>query len=752
MHRLATQPGGWQPHNDGVIIVEQDPAPLVVMTAADTEIQALSLALKTLPETFPAIRVVNLLDLQQQLSIDSYADSVLAQAQGIMIRVLGGKSYWSYGLEVLKQVVATQGSQLIVMPGDDQPDWDLISHSTVGLPLVNQLWQYFIEGGTANLTQALCLMANQILGTTYTITPPQTLPKVGIWQDWQDLLETEPIKTEPIKGLQVGILVYRAHIIAGNVAPIHALCQALVRYHLQPLCLYTYSLREPELPHILLQYQGQLGVLLNTTSFSLAKLDDDTPDLDLWRQLDVPILQVILNTGSQEQWQQSAQGLSPRDLAINIALPEVDGRIITRAISHKGRQSADLRLQTQVITYQPDLDRIQFVAALAYNWVQLRLTPASQRRIGLMLANYPNRDGRLANGVGLDTPASCVNILKALALAGYKLGPIYPQTSTDLMEQLTSGITNDPMNQMPRSVQQSLEPDIYQHYFSTLPESVQTAICDRWGDLPTTPIPIPGLQLGHCFVGIQPSRGYDLDPSLSYHAPDLVPPHAYLAFYIWLRHCFGLHALVHVGKHGNLEWLPGKATALSDQCYPEICLGPVPHFYPFIVNDPGEGSQAKRRSQAVIIDHLTPPLTRSHLYGPLQQLENLLDEYAEAQTLDPKRAQQITHRISALVDQHHLTFDWSTDQSSQANQNFEAMLLYLDGYLCELKEAQIRDGLHILGSRPQGDQAVQLLQALARYPGYHQLGLTQAIAQDWGLTFDPVTTDVKNQLHPVDLE
>jgi cobaltochelatase CobN len=486
--------------------------------------------------------------------------------------------------------------------------------------------------------------------------------------------------------------------------------------------------------------------LLNTTSFSLAKLDTETPQLELWKSLDVPVLQVILSGGTVEQWDSQFQGLTPRDTAMNVALPEVDGRIISRAVSFKSVQTRNPLLETDVVVYEFVRDRIEFVADLAASWVQLRQTPPTNRRIALILANYPTRDGRLANGVGLDTPASCIGILKALEEAGYRLSDI-PQTGDELIQRLSAGVTNDPEGWELRSVRQQLSLEEYQQYFETLPSEVQKGISDRWsvvsgstmdnGQRTTDKFPIPGIQLGNVFVGIQPARGYDIDPSLNYHAPDLEPPHAYLAFYYWLRQHFGAQAVVHVGKHGNLEWLPGKSVALSANCYPEVALGAMPHLYPFIVNDPGEGSQAKRRAQAVIIDHLTPPMTRAELYGPLQQLEGLIDEYYEAQSLDPSRLPVIRDRITQLVVQEQL----HRDLGIEVEASVEEFLTRADGYLCELKEAQIRDGLHIFGQCPQGRQLRDLIVAIARYPGNGRLGLTRALAEDRGWDFDPLTAD-----------
>ncbi|WP_009633966.1 cobaltochelatase subunit CobN [Synechocystis sp. PCC 7509] len=721
MHRISATPGGWNPQSEGVIFLEQTPAPIILLTAADTDIQTIAAAVSNLPVGFPALRVANLLQLQQQLTIDTYAEEVLEKAEVIILRLLGGSAYWSYGLEVVRETVQKTGAALIVIPGDDRTDPELITYSNVSLAIVNQLWRYFTEGGVENIIHALEFVCDRTLNYNYNPPPPQNVPRVGLY----------PHKAIS-DALKVGILFYRAHYLAGNTLPIEALCQALSARNLQAIPIFVSSLRDLEVQAELLEYLQDVDLLLNTTSFSLARLETETPQLDLWEKLDIPVLQAIFSSGTAESWESQLQGLSPRDLAMNVALPEVDGRIITRAISFKGVEAQNPDLETDVVVYQPKCDRIDFVADLAAKWVCLRNSPPKERKIALILANYPNRDGRLANGVGLDTPASCIEILKALQTEGYEVKDL-PVDSDELMQLLVSGVTNDPEGRELRKVRQSLGKAEYEEYFASLPEAVKKGICDRWGNIKDN-FAISGVQLGNVFVGIQPSRGYDKDPSLNYHAPDLEPTHDYLAFYYWVREVFGAQAIVHVGKHGNLEWLPGKSIALSKDCYPEVALGAMPHFYPFIVNDPGEGSQAKRRAQAVILDHLTPPMTRAELYGGLQQLEGLVDEYYEAQGLDPVRVPILRDRIMQLVTQENLAVDTSTELSS--------ILTYLDSYLCELKEAQIRDGLHIFGQCPQGRQLIDLVVAISRQPSNGRIGLTSAIATDWGLDFAPLTTDL----------
>ncbi|MGK7917468.1 MAG: cobaltochelatase subunit CobN, partial [Prochloraceae cyanobacterium] len=424
MHRIAAMPGGWDPNSSGVIFIEQTPAPIVVLTAADTDIQTLAASVSCLPDDFPAIRAVNILQLQQQLSIDNYAEKVLSQAKVIVLRLLGGRSYWSYGLEVVKEIAEYSQAALFVLPGDDRPDPDLIDHSTVSLAAVNQLWRYFLEGGIENALNSLKFIADLCLGKSYDPAPPKSVPKVGIytgkWQEKESLTQEIDFRSQYLdffsnKGrkspqIKVGLLFYRAHYLAGNTLPIDLICQALIKRNLEPLPIFISSLRDREVQAELLAYfQPQqatpIEIIINTTSFSLAKINNFQQP-DLWQQLDVPVLQVILSSSSVEQWRSSFQGLTPRDAAMNVALPEVDGRIITRAVSFKSVKTWNQALETDVVVYQPLSDRIDFVADLAANWLRLKQTPPATRKIALILANYPNRDGRLANGVGLDTPAS----------------------------------------------------------------------------------------------------------------------------------------------------------------------------------------------------------------------------------------------------------------------------------------------------------------------------------------------------------
>ena len=731
MHRIAPQAGGWTADTEGVIIIDQNPAPIVLLTMADTDIQTLAAAIDHLPDNFPAIRALNLSQLQQQYSIDNYGDKVLSQARVIILRLLGGRGSWSYGLEVVKEIVEETGATLFVLPGEDKPDLELMSHSTASLTTVNQLWCYFTEAGIDNWINAAKFIAHTCLHLDYPPFPPRVVPRLGIYS--QITLSQPQART--------WILFYRSHYLAGNTKAIDALISAFTQRNIETVPIFLSSLREIEVQEELLTLFSHHppDLILDTTSFSIQR-PEDKQNHHFWQSLNKPIFQVILSSSSLEAYQQGYQGLSPRDVAMNIALPEMDGKIITRAISFKSVLTRHPKLETEIVIYQPLPHRVDFVADLTANYCQLSSLPNSQKKIALIFPNYPNKDGRIANGVGLDTPASGLEILRALQTQGYTLTDL-PDHSDELMRLLISGITNDLETRELKPIYQSLSLEAYLDYFSSLPPDNQSALLDRWG-YPDKDFPIPGIQLGNVFIGIQPSRGYDLDPTLNYHSPDLEPTHSYLAFYHWLRQEFQVTAVINLGKHGNLEWLPGKSLALSPHCYPEIAFSSLPNFYPFIVNDPGEGSSAKRRSQAVIIDHLTPPMTRAELYGDWEKLESLIDEYYQAESLDPSRLALIRERINDLVAKTNLDRELGTISRSErvaTSASFGQFLTVVDGYLCELKEAQIRDGLHIFGQCPQGQQLIDLIQSIARSPSPDRPGLTRSIALDLHLDCDPLT-------------
>ncbi len=823
MHLLLAQQGTIS-DGDEAIDLGQSPGDILFLSAADTELAAIAAAHGG--GAGYSLRLASLMSLKHPMSVDTYVERTARHAKLIIVRALGGASYFHYALEALHAAAARSGALIAVLPGDSKPDAGLTPFSNVALEDLNALWAYLIEGGDANARGFLAYAAAMLSGEEKP-APSAPLMKAGIWwpgrglvgvEEWKELAGSvfapagrrcptgqmrgasdarseqqehdadvcgvapssdpsghrpgssrgsRPVLRTPDgeKGRSlptVAIAFYRALVQSGETRPVEALIEALQAQGLRPLPVFAYSLKDPVSKSILESIFAELkpDVVINTTGFAVSAPGADREPTVLEAN-DAVVLQAIFSASSREAWAGSSQGLSARDLGMNVALPEVDGRVLSRAVSFKAAARYDADVEANIVSSEPDGGRMAYVAALAANWARLRQRPVSERRIALVMANYPNRDGRLGNGVGLDTPAGTIEVMRAMAQAGYPLADI-PADGDALMRHLMAGPTNSGFDG--KVVRETLSLSRYKGFFASLPNQIQDEVTARWGDPEADPylregaFALPFARFGGLLVGIQPARGYNIDPKESYHSPDLVPPHGYFAFYAFLREEFGADAIIHMGKHGNLEWLPGKALALSQACYPEAILGPLPHLYPFIVNDPGEGTQAKRRTAAVIIDHLTPPLTRAESYGPLKDLEALVDEYYEASGGDPRRIRLLSRQILELVADIGLDRDAGITKGESEGE----ALKKLDAYLCDLKEMQIRDGLHVFGVSPEGRLLTDLTVALARVPrGLGEGGdasLQRAIAGDvlqnpsptpplWGgvgegSSFDPLDCDM----------
>ena len=748
MHRLAAIPGAFE-EDGAVAYVEQPAAPVLLLSSADTDLVAIASLLEREPHLLgTALRALNLAALAHPAVIDHYLQHSVARAHLVVVRLLGGRGHWSYGLDRLGQWAAgAPGRHLLVLAGTPEEDRALAGLGTVSPPLAVALAACLREGGAANLRLLLASLNSLLQGQEPEPPEPHTAPDPH-QHDWRD---------DP--GARVGVILYRSLRQAGDLALVEACLDALRQQGLCPRALWVSSLREAAIQRGVgdLLAREDVQAVICGTGFASVQFEDAGLGSPLWERLGVPVLQLLMSGRPRAAWQASSIGLGPTDLCLQVALPELDGRIITRVGSFKESDRASAQLATALPRQQPDRERLAWIAELTARWVALRQTAAGERRVALVLANYPTRNSRLANGVGLDTPASVALMLGWLAEAGYAVGAVeaLPRDGQALIQRLLAGRSNDaesahlpPLDVLPLST--------YQRWYDGLPLAGRQRLEAVWGappqdgglepmgPPPAEPgFPIRGLRFGRVVVLIQPERGYARDPSLSYHSPDLPPTHAYLAQYLWLRESFASQVVVHVGKHGNLEWLPGKGVGLSDQCFPDWALGPLPHLYPFIVNDPGEGSQAKRRAQAVILDHLTPPLGRAGLHGDLLRLEAQLDEYWEARQLGGQRADLLRDQLEQQLRSLALT---PTAQGSDLESRLEAV----DGYLCELKEAQIRLGLHTFGTLPPPGKLAELLLCLARAPQAGQPGLTQALAMDLGLDLDPWGDGEEAPLSPED--
>ena len=775
MHLLRIEQSGELYADGEAIDLGQTPAPIVILTAADSEISLLSAAVRQSGRGAEAVRIANLLSLSHPYSVDLYAKDVLAHAKMIVVRLLGGVSYWAYGVEQVSALAKQHHIPLAFLSGDGKPDPDLDAHSTLPPADLARLNAYLTEGGIGNANGFLDALDDRINGTDQALPPQPFLPAGLYWPGrsacaishvqsaWQEAGLTEA----PV----AAIVFYRALMQAGDTAPVDAMITALINRGLAPLPLFVASLKDgfsAELLADLLPDQ-EVQVILNMTSFAVSDPHRDAADDGIspgpFGVVNAPVLQVMLASNTIENWQQGTAGLNPRDLAMHVVLPELDGRITSRAVGFKAPPVRDDLTQAMVTGYQAHDGRADYVAQLAAAWQHLKATPRAEKRLGVVMANYPNKDSRLANGVGLDTPASAAHILSRLGQESFDIGNA-PLSGEGIIEKMLTAPSNTGFQD--RQVEVWFSLNEYRQHYAALPLSLREKIEARWGAPEQDPMvgqdpiaepektglafALPVRIYGHIAVAVQPARGYNIDPKSTYHSPDLPPPHHYLAFYFWLRHGFAAHAVIHLGKHGNLEWLPGKALALDDDCFPDAILGPMPHFYPFIVNDPGEGAQAKRRTAGVILDHLTPPMTLADSHGVMAELETQMDEYYEAAGLDSRRSDALMQAILMTADRAGIADDCGIAPEDGDDEK----LLKLDNFLCDLKEMQIRDGLHIYGQSPSDRLRCDLLTAILRIPrgdgAAAKASILRALAKDLNLTDQQRTDQLETGFDPLTAE
>ncbi|CAJ1503971.1 cobaltochelatase subunit CobN [[Mycobacterium] burgundiense] len=646
--------------------------------------------------------------------------ALLAGVDIAVVRILGGYRAWEDGINA----VVASGVPTVAISGEQTPDADLMGHSTVPAGIAVQAHVYLAEGGVDNIASLHAFLSDTVLMTGVGFDPPVTTPT------WGELDRAATAAAVDESAPTVAVLYYRAQQLAGNTAYVDALCTALENAGARPLPLYCASLRtaEPELLERLRAADSMVVTVLAAggarPATAAAGGDDESWNVEHLAALDITILQGLCLTSSRAQWEANDDGMSPLDVATQVAVPEFDGRIVTVPFSFKEIDDDGL------ISYVADPERCARVAGLAVRQARLRHIPAAEKKLALVFSAYPTKHARIGNAVGLDTPASAVALLRALREAGYQIGEVPGVDNGDgdalvhaLIERggqdpdwLTTGQLEGNPIRLPASR--------YRQWFDTLPTDFTDAVVKHWGPPPGDvfvdrsqdpdgEIVIAAMQAGNVVILVQPPRGFGENPVAIYHDPDLPPSHHYLAAYRWIDTGFGADAVVHIGKHGNLEWLPGKTLGMSASCGADAALGDLPLIYPFLVNDPGEGTQAKRRAHAVLVDHLIPPMARAETYGDIARLEQLLDEHANVSALDPGKLPAIRQQIWTLMRAAKMDHDLGLEDRPDED-SFDDMLLHVDGWLCEIKDVQIRDGLHILGQKPTGEAELDLVLAILR--------------------------------------
>ncbi len=699
MHLLATSVAKLD-EADAAVDLEQSPADVVVLSFADSDLSALAAAWQSDAEMLPALRLASLKKLKHPMSVDLYVERVIAHARMVIVRCLGGFEYWRYGLEIIASIARSKGILFAALPGDDRPDPRLVEISTVTTQTLSRLDRFFRQGGPENLRHALGYVGS-LLGRDISWTEAMPIgPAVGFSADGHTVPLPDLLSAVDKRPVAL-VLFYKASLLAADTAPIRALMAALEAENLAPVAVAVSSLKDPAAAEVLepLIAARRPAIILNATAFSALR-EDGTTILDA---ADVPVLQVVLASNSQEAWASSSRGLSPSDLAMNVVLPELDGRLLSRAISFKTEDDFDPRIEFASVRHRPCPDRIEFVARQAACWVKLGRTPRAERRLALVLSDYPARAGRAGYAVGLDTAESVVQIVKLLHAEGYDVGEA--RLCAADVERLLSG----------ECASLDIAVNTYASWLQAFPPSLQNEVENSWGasTAENDAFSFPVLKAGKLLVFLQPDRGSAHDRKAGYHDTSVPPRHAYVALYTWLREQAKIDALIHLGTHGTLEWLPGKALALSAECWPEAVTGPLPVIYPFIVNNPGEAVQAKRRLSAVTIGHLTPPLSAAGLHGATAELEALVEEYAEAGGLDRRRLDLLE---GAIID-----CAWTSGLAAECDllrdEPARDAIVKLDARLCDIKELSIRDRLHVFGRAPTDDAQSSLVEAIVAAAG-----------------------------------
>ncbi len=716
----------------------QTPGDVVVMSFADSDLAALAAAWSAERELLPSVRLAHLRDLRHPMSVDLWIERAGAHAKVILVRLIGGLDWWRYGVERLAATARERGIALALLPGEDRDDPRLAEASTLPPEELGILLHFFREGGRENLRALLRRLARHA-GARLEVPEPQPLPRLAGYLPGVGAVGLERLVASLPPGRKVvPVVFYRALLLAADTAAIDALCEALAARGLAPAPLVITSLKEPAAAAFVRDALARLApaAIITTTAFAAGGEAGESTPLD---GPGVPVFQAVLATTKRAAWRDSPHGLGAADLAMHVVLPELDGRVLAGAVAFKDALPALDGLAFVAFANRPEPDRIAAVADRVAALVHLSTTARADRRIAMLMPDYPGAPGRAGYAVGLDVPASVVALLADLRAAGYGVDDA-PETSKALLDALAKSVASVGWVERSETHHEPIEGALdgfrkssthptgdadwsaavlplrdYVRLLAEHPPALQARLREAWGEPADDPDLRDGAfcfracRFGHITVALPPDRGRAVDRRADYHDATLPPRHALFAFALWLRHVMKADALVHMGAHGTLEWLPGKAVALTQACFPEAMVGPLPVFYPFIVNNPGEAAQAKRRIAAVTIGHLPPPLVAAGLGADARDLERLVDEYAQADGLDRRRRERLAGLIVETARRSGLGREAGIDVEAEADE----VLRGIDAWLCDLKDLAVKDGLHVYGRMPAAHGADPSWQASA---------------------------------------
>ena len=678
------------------IDLRQAPGDIVILSFADSDLSALAAGWRAQRDVLPKLRLANLRDLRHPLSVDLWVDSVARYAKVVVVRLLGGLEWWRYGVARLSSVARESSIALALLPGEDRDDPRLTEASTLPAHELHTLLHFFREGGQENLAALLRQLA-RYCGSPIDICEPRPVARMAGYIPGEGAVDLDRLAAFcPPERPCIPIIFYRAMLLAADTAAIDALARALTERELAPAPLVVPSLKDRAAAEFVRAAVARLkpAAIVTATGFSAAAAAGASTPFD---HTNAPVLQAVIATTRRSAWSQSPRGLGPADLAMHVVLPEIDGRVLQGVIAFKEPLPTDDDLWFTAFGSLPELDRVAILADRITALVKLRVKPRAERRVAVLLPDYPGAAGRAGYAVGLDVPASMVALLSDLQNADYDVAGA-PRSSRALLDALLNP-----------SIDAALPLDQYRELAGAFPLDARKRVQDAWGDVEHDSDVRDGAfyfrarTFGNVVVAFPPDRGRSSDRRTTYHDTTLPPRHALLAFALWLRHVAKVDALIHMGAHGTLEWLPGKAVALTASCFPELMVGCLPVIYPFIVSNPGEAAQAKRRIAALTIGHLPPPLVQGELAGEARDLERLVDEYAQADGLDRRRRERLARLILEQAERTGI----AVEARVQPDAIPDDALRRIDAWLCDLKEIAIKDGLHVYGREPAnvGDAA-----------------------------------------------
>ncbi|MEB2847520.1 cobaltochelatase subunit CobN [Rhizobiales bacterium RZME27] len=684
MHILATTSSSLDDLIEPVDL-DQTPGDVVVLSFTDSDLNGIASAWATGGDRMPSLRLANISELRHPMSVDLWIDKVARHAKLILVRILGGHNRWPYGADELARMARARGIVLIMLPGEcSERDERLAAGATVSAEELERLLSYFREGGPQNLKFLATRLIGLARGETADTANAVSVPKAGFYHPGFGVEDNPGSFLASMPGAAiVPILFYRSMLLASDVAPIDALFDALRAKNILAVPVFVAGLKDKASLAFAETAMNSLkpSVIITATAFA-SGTDDERKTL--FDRLGVPVMQVIVATTRRNAWLENRRGLGPADLAMHVVLPELDGRILAGAISFKDARDEDA-LGFAGLINRPEPDRLEQVAGRIAGLLRLQRAEREDRRIVILIPDYPGAPGRTGYAVGLDVPQSVLEMLSHLRDAGYDVQNI-PTNARDLLQLLDDGGEHCPLQQ-------------YRAFFDALPMDARASVTATWGGpeddegLRNGVFAFRAARFGNVTVALAPDRGRELDRRTDYHDPERPPRHGLIAFGAWMRDTLDAHAVVHVGAHGTLEWLPGKTVALSQTCFPEIVVGGLPVVYPFIVSNPGEAAVAKRRISAVTIGHLPPPLTEAGLSDAQKKLELLVDEYAQADGLDRRRRDRLAKLIVEMAQETGI----SDDAGVTAGEDADAALTRIDAFLCDLKDLAIKDGQHVFG-------------------------------------------------------